>query len=276
METQYRFEARGFAAKTMTRRTMLMLCAGAASAQTRQEKGRKVVDEALEALGGERFRSMQDRVEAGRAYSFYRERLSGLSVAKVYTRYLTPAPGVPSVRERQSFGKDEDSAVLFTERDAWEVTFRGARPLPDPVRDRYRDSTLRNILYILHQRLAEPGLIFESKGSEVLDNQPVEIVDITDSDNRSVTVYFHKSTKMPVRQVFFRRDPLTKERIEEVSLFAKYRDVGGGVQWPFNILRQRNGEKIYEIFSESVTINQGLTDALFTLPSTMKILKSQN
>ena len=260
----------------MTRRTMLVLCAGAASAQTRQEKGRKVVDEALEALGGERFRAMQDRVEAGRAYSFYRERLSGLSVAKVYTRYLTPAPGVPSVRERQSFGKDEDSAVLFTERDAWEVTFRGARPLPDPVRDRYRDSTLRNILYILHQRLAEPGLIFESKGSEVLDNQPVEIVDITDSDNRSVTVYFHKSTKMPVRQVFFRRDPLTKERIEEVSLFAKYRDVGGGVQWPFNILRQRNGEKIYEIFSESVTINQGLTDALFTLPSTMKILKSQN
>jgi len=260
----------------MTRRTMLILCAGAASGQTRQEKGRKVVDEALEALGGERYRSMQDRVEAGRAYSFYRERLSGLSLAKIYTRYLTPTPGMLSVRERQAFGKDEYSAVLFTERDAWEVTFRGARPLPDPMRDRYRDSTLRNILYILHQRLGEPGLIFESKGTEVLDNQPVEIVDITDSDNRPVTVYFHKSTKVPVRQVFFRRDPLTKDRIEEVTLFSKYRDVGGGVQWPFNIMRQRNGEKIYEIFSESVTINQGLTDALFTLPSTTKILKTQN
>ena len=216
---------------------------------------------------------MQDRVEAGRAYSFYREQLSGLSRAKIYTRYLAPTPGALSVRERQTFGKDEDSAVLFTENDAWEVTFRGARPIPQATKDRYRESTLRNIFYILRQRLNEPGFIFEFNSTDVFQNQPVEIVDITDADNRPVTVYFHRSTKLPVRQIFVRRDPVTKDRIEEVALFAKYRDVGGGVQWPYNILRERNGEKIYEIFSESVTINQGLTDELFTLPSSTKILK---
>ena len=30
---------------------------------------------------------MRDRIESGRAYSFYREQVSGLSIAKVYTRY---------------------------------------------------------------------------------------------------------------------------------------------------------------------------------------------
>ena len=30
--------------------------------------------------------------------------------------------------------------------------------------------------------------------------------------------------------------------------------------------RERNGEKTYEIFSESVTVNQGLADNLFTVP----------
>jgi hypothetical protein len=58
---------------------------------------------------------------------------------------------------------------------------------------------------------------------------------------------------------------------EETS-FARYRDVGGGVQWPHDIRRTRNGEKIFELYSESVKINQDLTDETFTLSSKVKIL----
>ena len=115
-------------------------------------------------------------------------------------------------------------------------------------------------------------MTFESRGTDVIDNQPVEIVDITDSDNRVVTVHFQVSTKLPVRQMTERRDPKTRDRIEEITRYTKFRDVGGGVMWPFTIQRERNGEKIFEIFSETVTINQGLTDNLFTLPANMKIL----
>ena len=42
------------------------------------------------ALGGDAFRNMRTRTETGRAYSFYREQLSGLSVARIYTKYLAP------------------------------------------------------------------------------------------------------------------------------------------------------------------------------------------
>jgi hypothetical protein len=259
---------------------MLLALAGvAASAETSQERGKRIIDEALAALGGQNYLNMRDRVESGRAYSFYREKLSGLSRATIYTRYLIrpepPVPGFLGVRERQAFGKDENSAVLFAEDKGYEITFRGARPLADDLIQRFRESTLHNIFYILRQRLGEPGLIFESKGADVLDNQPVEIVDITDAQNRTVTVYFHQSTKLPVRQVFYRRDPQTKDRIEEVTVYAKYRDVGGGVMWPFSIQRERDQEKIYEIYSDSVTINQDLKDNLFTLPANLKILKKE-
>ena len=67
------------------------------------------MDAALAGLGGKQYLAMRDRVETGRAYSFYRQELSGLSIAKIYTRYLTrPEPPVPAflgIRERQSFGK---------------------------------------------------------------------------------------------------------------------------------------------------------------------------
>ena len=244
---------------------------------TAQERGKRVVDEAVAALGGDRFLNVADRTESGRAYSFYREKLAGLSRATIYTRYL-PAlnPGELAVRERQAFGKDQDSAVLLLENgDGWEVTFRGARPLPKAQLDRYHDTTLHNVLYILRQRLKEPGMIFESLGSDVVDNVPVEIVEITDANNETTTVYFHRSTKLPMRQKFYRRDPQTRERHEEVTIFSKYRDVGGGVQWPFAIQRERDGDKVFEMYSDSVEINKDIPDALFILPSDVKKLKPQ-
>lgn len=247
------------------------------ASETNQQRGKSVIDESLAALGGEKFLAMRDRVESGRAYSFYRERLTGLSRATIYTRYLIrPEPPVPEfleIRERQAFGKDENSAVLFADGKGYEITFRGARPLDEALVERFKESTLQNIFYIFRQRLGEPGLIFESRGTDVYANQPVEIVDITDSNNRVITVFFNRTSKLPVRQVFYRRDPKTKERIEEVSYFSKYRDVGDGVMWPFDIQRERNGEKIYQIYSETVTINQDLKDNIFTLPADMKILK---
>jgi hypothetical protein len=256
----------------------LLLIAGLGlHAETDQQRGKRVVDESLAALGGDKFLGMTDRVENGRAYSFYRERLTGLAIAKIYTRYRAVPNAKLQVEERETFGKKEESIVLFMPSgEAYELTYRGARPLPEDRTVRYVDTTTHNVLYILHNRLREPGMTFESKGADVIDNVPVEIVDIIDSQNRVTTVYFHRSTKLPMRQVFSRRDPQTRLRDEEVTLFSKYRDVGEGVQWPFAIQRERNGEKLFELYSDSVTINQALPDKLFLLPADAKKLKSVN
>lgn len=245
------------------------------AAESSAERGKRVAMEAVAALGGDKFLAMKDRVEEGRGYSFYREKLTGMARAKIYTRYLDKAEaGQLSLRERQSFGKDEEQSVVFMpDGAAWEVTFRGARPLAEDRATRYVDTTIHNILYILRTRLKEPGLLFESKGADVIDNMPVEIVEVSDSENRVTTVYFHRSTKLPIRQTFFRRDPKTRQRDEEVTLFSKYRDIGGGVQWPFAVQRERNGEKIFEMYSEEVRMNQGLADKYFDVPDGIKKLK---
>ena len=248
-----------------------------------QVRGKQVIDAALEALGGPRFLAMQDRTEEGRLYSYYRERLSGASRARIYMRYLTrpepPLPGFFGQREHQSYGKDkskdknnkEDRAILFNEEGGYELTFKGASPLEGEIYARYKDSMQRNIFYILRQRLGEKGLIFEFLETGTFENLPVEVVTITDDDNRVVKVYFHRSTHFPLRQVFSRRNPLTRELNEEVTIYNKYRDVGNGVMWPYSLTRYRNGEKIFEMFSESVTINQGLLDNMFLIPSGMKV-----
>lgn len=247
----------------------------AGAAETAQERGKRVVYEALQALGGDAFLKMEDRVESGRAYSFHNNRLAGLSIAKVYVRYITaptvPQPGAIYLRERDAFGKDEFQSFLFRDDGAWEITFRGAQELPDERLNTWKDSTRRNILYILHNRLKEPGLAFYSQGTDRWENKPVERVEITDAENVTVTVLFDLMSKLPVRQVLRRRNPEYKDFDTEVTLFGNYRDAGGGVKWPTQIRRDRNGSKVFEMFSNSVEVNQNLKDDLFTLPANMKI-----
>ncbi len=251
--------------------------AAAQATESKEARAKRVIDEAITALGGDRFSTMRDRMEHGRAYSFYRDRLSGLSRATIYYRYVRrpdPLPAEPEiyVRERQSFGKDkEDYAILFDGKNGWQITFRGARPVVKETLERWKDSTRRNIFYILRQRLGEPGLSYESKGSDVVENQAVEIVEFFDSENASVTVHFSRTTKLPIRQVYYRRDAIAKERHEEVTLFSKYRD-SGGIMWPWAITRTRDGGKVFEIFADSVKVNQDLDDSRFTLPANLQVL----
>ncbi len=258
---------------------VLLLLAITARGETAQERGKRMIGETVDALGGSKFLEMDNVVASGRAYSFYHEELSGLSVATVYTRYLRPsAPPVPDeilVDERDSFGKEERSgATLFIGGKGYEITFRGARPVPDEISTRYKDTVTHNLLYILRERLHEPGMVFEDRGSDILDSQPVKIVDITDSDNRTVTVYLHHLTHLPVRQVYYRRDPKTNERNEEITIWGKFRDVGGGVMWPYDIQRLHNGDRLFQLYSDSVEVNKTLPGSLFALPAGVKILKT--
>jgi hypothetical protein len=93
---------------------------------------------------------------------------------------------------------------------------------------------------------------------------PVDIVDVIDGDNFTVRVFIHQITKLPVKQSFSRLDPKTRDRDEEVTRFDRYRE-NQGIQWPQQITRERNGDKIYQIFADSVAFNQDLTDELFSI-----------
>src|SRR5665213_3132759 len=138
----------------MTRRTFaLSLVAGSLAAETAKDRGKRLIEKTIAALGGNAFRNMKTRTEIGRASSFYRERLTGFSVARIYTKYPEP-DGNNGVYElqRQVLGKKQEDTVLFTGNDAYDVTYRGAQPLPEEQVKRFHETTLHDIFYILRQR----------------------------------------------------------------------------------------------------------------------------
>jgi hypothetical protein len=253
----------------------LLWPAGPLPAQTRQEQGKQFVEEALAAMGGEAFRKIRNTVKTGRAYSFYRADLRGHAVITVYDRYELPKDDAGSnwlpVSHREVYTEKGDYYSLFQNGKGWEVTYRGARPLPEERMQRYREATRRDIFYFLRYRLQEPGLYFYYRGVEIIDNVPAETVDITDSNSETITVYFRRSDHLPIQQVYTRRDPKTRIPYEEKSVFSKFRKVGD-VTLPWNIRQERDGEKIFELFGSSIEVNQALGDDVFRLPQGLSIL----
>lgn len=242
--------------------------------QTVSKTGREIADRAIAALGGDRFLHMRNRVASGRVYSFFHDQLSGFDLAKIYTEYSAkpPANGL-AVREREVLGKKQDYSYLFLPDQGWDITYRGARPVDDERWDRYARSTENDALYILKVRQTEPGMTFDYIGSDVYLGVHVEVLEITDAQNRTVRIYLDHNTMLPVHQTFTWLDPQTRYRNDEVTEFGKYRDIGGGVMWPFTIERQRNGYKSYQMFASSVQADQPIPPQTFDLPAGVKMLK---
>jgi hypothetical protein len=240
-------------------------------------KAKQVVDEAVKALGGERFLSMHSRRTTARIYSFFHDQMSGYDVANIYTQYQDDKSikGL-QIREREVLGKKQDYSYLFLDDQGFDITFRGARPLPDDRWERYARSTSNDILYFLRYRYDEPGLQFDYIGNQVDITNHVEVVDITDANDKTIRVSFDYNSKLPVRESFAWLDPETKEHNDEVTVFDKWRDAGDGIMWPYTIERERNGYKFYQIFASKVEINAELPNGIFDLPKGAKLLKKVN
>jgi len=262
----------------ISKSVLAVVFAFALSAQTAPpNKGKQVVDQAVKALGGERFLNMHTRRTNARIYSFFHDEMSGYDVATIYTEYRDDKSikGV-QLREREVLGKKQDYSYLFLEDQGFDITFRGARPIPDDRWEHYARTASNDILYLLRYRYDEPGMQFDYVGNQVHITNHVEVVDITDANDKTIRVSFDFNTKLPVRQSFAWLDPETKEHNDEVAEFDKWRDAGNGVMWPFTIERQRNGYKFYQIFANKVEINAELPPNIFDLPKGAKVLKKVN
>lgn len=252
-----------------------ILAASLLPAQTdaSSKKAKQVIDQAVRALGGDEFLNMRTRHVTARIYGFFRDQMSGYDVANFYLQYLDDKDlkGVRQ-REREVLGKKQDYSYLYLPDKAFDITFRGARQVEEEAWQRYERTTTNDILYWLRFRYNEPGMQYDYIGNQVLITNHVDVVDITDANDKTIRVYFDYNTKLPVKQSFSWLDPETKEHNDEVTDYDKWRDAGHGVMWPFTIERARNGYKVGQVFASKVEVNAELPPDIFEFPKGTQIL----
>ena len=222
--------------------------------QENANKARAVVEQGIQALGGQAYLTIRDREQQGRGYSFHHGRESGGGVFWSFAEFPD--------KERVEITKERDIAELYIGDKGYEITYKGPRPIEKKDLDDYMRRRRFSLDTILRTWVNDPGVIFLFEGSAIAAQHPAQQITLINSKDESVTLYFDTDSHLPVKKSFSWRDPVDKQKNLEEEVYENYRSVSG-IMAPYNVTRYFNGDMAGQRFLKSVTINQGLDPAMF-------------
>jgi hypothetical protein len=261
-------------ALTVTCLTALLLAQGAPSQNSEQpsapspttsslssdqeniRKAKAVLDQGIQALGGQAYLSWQEQTQEGRAYTFHHGEANSLGT--LFWRFRK----YPD-KERVELTKKRDVIEIFSGEKGYEVTYKGVRDLD--LKDELQPYLRRHhyaLEIVLREWLKLPGVALFYEGQTVAAQRETDQVTIMNDKNEAVTLNFDINTHLPVRKSFSWRDPADKLRNTEEEIYDNYRQVQN-IMTPFDIVRTYNGDMSAQSFLTSAGYNQAVGDSMF-------------
>src|ERR1700675_4272377 len=223
--------------------------------QENARKAKAIVDQALQALGGQTYLTIRDREQQGRGYGFHHgQPTGGGGVFWSFTEFPD--------KERVEVTKERDIAELYVGNKGWEITYKGPHPLDPKDLEDYLRRRRFSLETVLRTWVNDPGVVLLYEGAANAAQHPASQITLINSQNESVTLYFDTDTHLPVKKSFSWRDPVDRQKNIEEEVYENYRAVSGVIA-PYNITRYFNGDMASQRFLNSVSINQGLDPAMF-------------
>src|SRR6266581_3087065 len=155
-------------------------------------KARTILDQAIQALGGQAYLNAQDMTQEGRSYSFHHGEPNSLGT--LFWRFRK----FPD-KDRVELTKKRDVIEIYNGDKGYEVTYKGVRELEkkdelDPIIRRRRFS----LDLVLRRWLNEPGVALFYEGQTVAAQKQTDQVTLMNSKNEAVTLYLDAFTHLPV------------------------------------------------------------------------------
>lgn len=222
--------------------------------QENARKAKAILDQGIQALGGQAYLTIRDREQQGRGYSFHHGRESGGGVFWSFAEFPD--------KERVELTKERDIAELYIGNKGYEITYKGPHPIEKKDLDDYLRRRRFSLDTILRTWVNDPGVVMLFEGNAIAAQHPSLQVTLINAQDESVTLYFDSDTHLPAKKSFSWRDPVDKQKNLEEEVYENYRLVSG-IMAPYNLTRYFNGDMAGQRFLNSVTINQGLDPAMF-------------
>jgi len=222
-------------------------------------KAKEILQQAIQAMGGNVYLNIRDVTCEGRLSQFgHAGELNGFEKFVDYS--------IPPFKDRtENLPKRNIISVMDGDK-GWVLDRGGVSDASGADVAHFQEDTKKDLDYILRSRIKEPKIIFRYAGPDIVDLKEAEWVELVDSDNRTIKIAFSQSTHLPIRKIVDTRDANTRMKTGEVEYYSNYHPIGG-VETPFQITRERNGIKIYQVFFDKCEYNTNLSDSLFTKQS---------
>ena len=222
-------------------------------------KAKQIIGQAIEALGGNAYLNVHDVTCTGRLGTFdHSGEMTG------FGRFIDYAQ--PPFKERQENLPKRNIIDVYNGDKGWTLDRGGVDPAPRVDLTDFQETIRKDIDNILRHRIHEPGMVFRYAGPDIVDLKQADWVELIDNDNRTIRIAFSSATHLPLRKIVDTRDPKTQMKTQEVEYFSNYHPLSG-IQTAFQIARERNGVKLFQVFFDTCEYNTNISDALFTKES---------
>jgi hypothetical protein len=222
-------------------------------------KAKAILQQAIDALGGPVYLNVHDVTCEGRLSQFgHSGELNGFGHFVDYAQ--------PPLKDRTENLPKRNIISVFNGDKGWELDRGGVSEATITDLATFQEDTKKDIDNILRHRIHEQGMIFRYGGLDVVDYQESDWVELVDSDNRTFRIAIARTTHLPVRKVVDTRNANTRMRNEEIEYYSNYHPING-IQTPYQITRERNGIKVYQVFFDKYEYNTSVPDSLFTKES---------
>jgi hypothetical protein len=223
--------------------------------QANARKAREMLDQAIQALGGQAYLTARDKQEQGRVYSFYHGRPTSNGVQ--YWRFVE----YPD-KERVELTPQRDIAQIYVGDKGYEVTYKGPRAIEKKDMDDYVRRHRLSLEVILRSWINDPSVALFFDGAALAGNLAAQKVTLINAKDESVSLYFDIDTNLPIMKSYSWRDPVDHEKNTEEETYNGYRVIQG-INTYFGFTRYFNGDMQTERFINSASYNQGLNPAMF-------------
>ncbi|HEY6374869.1 MAG TPA: hypothetical protein VIX90_05025 [Edaphobacter sp.] len=243
---------------------------------TQEQLGRKLLDEMVEALGGQAWLDRKDMQVSGRAAAFFQGQ-PNLNVIE-YTGWRQFSDATHPAAERLGFltdknmilpGKKIDVVQIWTADNGYEVTYKGRTTLPKEQVEDYERRRNHSIESVVNDWLKAPGVMVISEGTGMVERRMVDKVTVLSANNDAVSIDLDATTHLPLRRRFEWRNQTFKDLDEDVEEYSDYHTIQG-LPTPFTMTRYHNGEIAGQRFLTKVQYNQGLSPDLFNPDNLLK------
>ena len=222
-------------------------------------KAKQLLNQAIDALGGAAYLNVHDTTCTGRIGTFdHSGQLTGFGQFIDYT--------IPPWKERQENLPKRNIIEVYNGDQGWELDRGGVSNAPQTDLAAFQATVKKDLDNILRHRIHEPDMTFRYGGTDVLDGWQADWVELIDGENRTIRIAFQTSTHLPVRKTSDNNDPKTHLRMKEIEYYSNYHPIND-IQTAYQVTRERNGIKIFQVFFDKCEYNTNLSDSLFTKES---------
>jgi hypothetical protein len=229
--------------------------ANRANDQENARQSRALIDQAIQALGGQTYLNIHDVQQAGRTFSFYHGRPSGTGA--LFWRFVE----YPD-KERLEVTKERDVAYVYTGNKGYEVTFKGPHAVEKKDLDDYLRHRRLSLETILRTWVNDPSVALFYEGNALAGNALAQQLTLINSKDEAVKLFLDADTHLPLKKSYTWRDPVDKERNVEEEVYDNYKPVQGVMAY-YSFTRYYNGDMQSQRFINSIQFNQGLDPAMF-------------